>query len=249
MRKFSTNLASVISIFFITIVGILSVFGQTASNEFEDKGKNNAANENAAVTQISDSEAFDKKNELSVLGGFVPETVRLYGGSRRSSYGFAAVRYSRRIASGDSLALKYQIDFIPLALINYERQRVFQIAPNTFDIQRERETVYGIGFAPVGLQLNFRRKKKVQPFVGLTLGMIYFAKSIPDDRSTVFPDRFGTHLNFVTSGGGGVEFATESERSYTVGFKLQHISNASRGNINPGFDQSLFYFGYTFKKW
>jgi hypothetical protein len=136
-----------------------------------------------------------------------------------------------------------------LAFINYERQRVVQITPTTPGIERERETVYGVGFTPVGLQLNFRRKKKVQPFISMGAGIIFFAKSVPDDRSPLFPDRRGRQFNFTTSGGVGVEFATKTERAYTVGFKFHHISNASTGNINPGFDQNLFYFGYTFKKW
>ncbi|MGI8849234.1 MAG: acyloxyacyl hydrolase [Pyrinomonadaceae bacterium] len=247
MRKFSANLAFVVSIFFITAVGVFSVFGQAASNEFASKSKDNAANANSTA-QTADSEVFDKKNELSVLGGIAPEG-RFFGGSRKSIFGFAAVQYSRRVASGKYLALKYQIDFTPLALINYDRQRVVHITPTTLDIGRERQTVYGVGFTPVGLQLNFRRKKKVQPFISMGAGIIFFAKSVPDDRSPLFPDRRGRQFNFTTSGGVGVEFATKTERAYTVGFKFHHISNASTGNINPGFDQNLFYFGYTFKKW
>jgi len=246
LRKFSANLAFVISIFFIMVVSVFSVFGQRASNEFASESKDNAANANSAA-QTADSEVFNK-NELSVLGGIAPEK-RFFGGSRKSIFGFAAVRYSRRVASGKYLALKYQIDFTPLALVNYERQRVVQITPTTPGIERERETVYGVGFTPVGLQLNFRRKKKVQPFISMGAGLIFFAKSVPDDRSPLFPDRQGRKFNFTTSGGVGVEFATKSERAYTVGFKFHHISNASTGNINPGFDQNLFYFGYTFKKW
>jgi hypothetical protein len=62
-------------------------------------------------------------------------------------------------------------------------------------------------------------------------------------------NRFGTRLNFATAAGGGVDFVTDSGRAFTIGYKFQHISNATRGNINPGFDQNLFYIGYTFKKW
>jgi hypothetical protein len=200
--------------------------------------------------QTNNSGGFDDKNELSVWGGFVPNLPKFLGSSRDSTFGQLSVRYSRRVATAGSLALKYQVDFIPVALINYERRPVIQTAPNTFVEQRSGQTVYGFGLNPVALQMNFRRRSKIQPFIGMHAGMIYFAKSIPDDRSAVFPERFGTHLNFATAFGGGADFlTTDGGRAFTVGYKFQHISNASRGNINPGFDQNLFYVGYTFKKW
>lgn len=191
----------------------------------------------------------EAKNELSVWGGFAPDIPRVFGGSRESSFGEVGFRYSRRIASSRYLALKYTIDAIPLAVINYKRERVFQTAPNTLTVQRDSTTAFAYGVTPVGFQLNFRRKKKVQPFLSANAGLLIFNKSIPDDRSPLFPDRRGKRLNYTLAGGGGVEFLTESQRSFIVGFKFHHISNASTGNINPGFDQNLFYFGYTFKKW
>lgn len=216
-------------------------YGQNAASDANDSAtaKTDAPPQTASVS--------DAKNELSVMGGFAPESLN-FGTSRNSNFGFAAVRYSRRIAASDNVALKYQVDFVPLALINYNDEAVVQTTP-TFVVARNRRTVYGAGLNPVGLQLNFRRQAKVQPFVGLNLGLIYFAKSIPDDRSAFFPERRGARLNFASSAGGGVEFAGENDNAYSVGFKFQHISNASRGNINPGFNQTLFYFGYTFKKW
>jgi hypothetical protein len=193
--------------------------------------------------------AFDEKNELSVWGGFAPDLPKFLGSSRDSTFAQLSVRYSRRLATAGSVALKYQVDFTPVAVINYDRRPVIQTGPNSFVEQSNGETVYGIGLNPVALQLNFRRRSNIQPFVGMHAGMIYFAKSIPDDRSVVFPDRFGTRLNFATAAGGGVDFVTDSGRAFTIGYKFQHISNATRGNINPGFDQNLFYIGYTFKKW
>ncbi|MDQ3798483.1 MAG: acyloxyacyl hydrolase, partial [Acidobacteriota bacterium] len=166
-----------------------------------------------------------------------------------SSYGQLAVRYSRRIATSESLALKYTIDFIPLAVINYDRRPVIQTAPNTFVVQSNSTTNYAFGLTPVGFQLHFRRRSKVQPFISANAGLLIFNKTIPDDRSPVFPARSGKHLNFTLAGGGGVDFLTDTGRTFTVGFKFHHISNASTGNINPGFDQNLFYIGYTFKKW
>lgn len=224
------------------------LFLPAAAQESQNKLKNNLAVEtlNAPVqTGIS----YEGKNELSVQGGFAPDLKSIYGGSRRSEFGFVSFRYSRHLIGSKNVALKYTIDVIPAAFINYEKQRVVQAAPGAFAAERENTTVYGLGLTPVGFQLNFRRGKKVQPFLTANAGLIRFAETIPDDRSAVFPNRFGRQFNYTLAAGGGVEFATASGKSFTVGFKFHHISNASTGNINPGFDQNLFYVGYTFKKW
>lgn len=232
----------------LRITGFLIVFLCAASVFAQNSALNQSAGSDT-VSAPQTADAFDAKNELSVWGGFSPDTPNIFGGSRDTKYGQIALRYSRRIASTENIALKYTVDFIPVALLNYDTRRVVQTAPATFVTELDRTTAYGAGVAPVGFQLNFRRRKKVQPFLVANAGFIVFNKTVPDDRSAVFPDRAGTRLNFATAGGGGVEFANEDGKSFTVGFKIHHISNASRGEINPGFDQNLFFFGYTFKKW
>lgn len=248
MRKYPNFPVSAINVFLVVISAVFSVFGQSNFNGSDGEKKSVAVYKIVVTdsTQLDDAEAFDKKNELSVRGGFAPKGLT---NLRKSNFGFAAVRYSRRIAATDSVALKYTIDAVPIAVLDYEKQRVVQTGATTFAVAPDSETVYGVGVTPVGLQLNFRRRSKIQPFVAGSAGLIIFSKVIPDDRSALFPERKGTRLNFATGAGGGVEFVQNGERSYTVGYQFQHISNASRGNINPGFNHNLFYIGYTFNKW
>lgn len=244
MRNFSADFRRVIG-----LLTVLTAFSFTAfAQNLTDESKNNATDESVSSAAQTD-DALDKKNELSVWGGFAPDIPRVFGGSRKSTFGEIGFRYSRRIATTENLALKYQVDFIPLAVINYRQERIFRgIAPNTFTVARDRTTAYGAGLTPVNLQLNFRRRTKIQPFITAEAGLLIFNKKIPDDRSPLRPNQVGRQFNFTLAGGGGVEFATDDAKSYIVGFKFHHISNASTGNINPGFDQNLFYFGYTFKK-
>lgn len=266
MRKFLTAVVGGICLFIIIAVCPSVIFtqsltadgtvGTNATRGAETKaatGEDESGAVKSSLTkktaQTSTTSDFDEKNELSVWGGFAPDMPRVFGGSRPSSYGQVAFRYSRRIATSESLALKYTIDFIPLAVINYDRRPIVQTAPNTFVVQSSSTTNYAFGLTPVGFQLHFRRRSKVQPFISANAGLLIFNKTIPDDRSPVFPTRNGKHLNFTLAGGGGVDFLTDAGRTFTVGFKFHHISNASTGNINPGFDQNLFYIGYTFKKW
>ena len=248
MRKFPARLRRAVGIFIFTAALTLSAFAQ----EFTDNQAIQNNNDSSADTVVSSKQtvddAFDKKNEFSVWGGFAPDIPRLFSGSRRSTFGEIGVRYSRRIATTENTAIKYQIDLIPLAIINYRAERLIQLSPTTFTYNRDRQTAYGAGLTPVSFQLNFRRRSKIQPFLTAAAGLLIFNKSLPDDRSAFRPEQRGRQFNFTLAGGGGVEFLTEDARSYTIGFKFHHISNASTGNINPGFDQNLFYFGYTFKK-
>jgi hypothetical protein len=244
MRTISANLVQTISIFLVITVFASFALAQSAADDLKNNLTETETGAAAQTRSISDG-----KNELSIQGGFAPDIPRVFGGSRRSKFGFAALRYSRHLIGSRNVALKYTIDFIPLAVISYEQEPVVQTAPGTFVTQRNPQTAYAVGVTPIGLQLNFRRQKKVQPFLSANAGLLRFNKTIPDDRSAVFPNNFGRQFNYTLAGGGGVEFLTDNGKSFTFGFKFHHISNASTGNINPGFDQNLFYVGYTFKKW
>lgn len=223
----------------LTLTALAQDFAETA----------NSSTDSAAVAraQLSD-EALNAKNEFAVLGGFAPDIPRLFSGSRRSSYGEIDLRYTRRLATSKNLAIKYQFDFVPLAVISYRADRLVRLSPTTLTTDRERQTAYAIGITPASFQLNFRRRTKFQPFITAGAGLLIFGRQIPDDRSAVRPDQVGRRLNFTPFFGGGAEFLTDSGRAYTVGFKFHHISNNSTASINPGFDQNYFYFGYTFKK-
>jgi hypothetical protein len=243
MPKLSAEVRRVVSLLMVTAALTLTAYAQNFTNE----SKNDATEESVAGS-VQTNDAFDKKNEFAVWSAFAPDIPRLFSGSRRSTFGEVGFRYSRRIATTENLTLKYQVDLIPLAVINYRTERLVQISPTNLTYDRDRETVYAAGLTPVNLQLNFRRRNKIQPFLTAEAGLLIFGKKIPDDRSPLRPNQVGRRLNFTLAGGGGVEFLTDDARSYTVGFKFHHISNSSTGNINPGFDQNLFYFGYTFKK-
>lgn len=176
------------------------------------------------------------KNELMVWGGYAP-AVRTFnpGGGRTwdASLGIGAIRYSHRWNNSDWLNLKYTLDASVLVM-NYPDQRIVAGQP----IVPQRETRLGIGFAPIGLQGNFRPRHKLQPFVGLHLGFMPFTETTPNV--------LGKKLNFSTAGGGGVEYRLKNKKAITVGYNFYHISNASRGIVNPGYDAQLFFVGYTF---
>lgn len=185
------------------------------------------------------------KNELTVWGGFAPAVRTFDTGGRTwdGKFGIAGLRYSRRFNNSDWLNIKYTVDAIPVAVLNYpdELRTPTLVTPGGSTpgpIVRVRETRYAFGASPFGLQFNFRPRKKIQPFLGLSLSALVFNKTTPND--------LGTRLNFGSEGGAGIEYRLSNKKAITFGYKFYHISNASRGEINPGFDAQMLYLGYTF---
>ena len=181
------------------------------------------------------------KNELTVWGGFSPDSSTVFKGTGRTEdarFGIAAFRYSRRFNNSDKVNLKYTADFVPLAVLNYPDVEVVQTGTNSFRVDRVRPTRYAFGVAPLGLQMNFRPRKKLQPFVQSTGGLLYFNERIPNVT--------GARFAFTADVGGGIEYRLQNRRSVTFGYKFYHISNGGRGLENPGIDNNVFYIGYTF---
>jgi hypothetical protein len=174
------------------------------------------------------------KNELMVWGGFAPAVRTFAPGGRTwdGKLGIGALRYSRRWNTADWVNLKYTID-AKLLVMNYPDKIV-----SGTTITPVRETRYALGVAPIGFQGNFRPRKKLQPFLSMSLGLLPFNETTPNVT--------GKKLNFSTEGGGGIEYRLANRKAITVGYKFYHISNASRGVENPGYDAQLFYVGYTF---
>lgn len=172
------------------------------------------------------------KNELTVWGGFSPDSstaIAAFGRTKDAKFGIISFRYSRRFDNGRLVNLKYVADAAPLTILDFS-------VP--FSAASERVTAYGFGAAPLGIQANFRPRKRVQPFVELSGGILYFDKQVPG--------KLGTHFQFAANLGGGAEIRLKDKRAITIGYKYFHISNGNRGIINPGIDNNVFYLGYTF---
>jgi len=171
-------------------------------------------------------------NEYGVWGGASFGSPTLIGTTERVRLGLVAFRYARVLARGENLALKYTLDALPVASMS------FPAFETTAGVTREvRRTITGAGLSPVGFQLNFRRRERVQPFAQASGGFLYFGERVPDVR--------GAQFNFTGDFGGGVQWKTGARRAWTVGYRYQHVSNGYRADVNPGFDSNLFYVGFS----
>lgn len=180
-------------------------------------------------------------NEYGVWGGGAFSATTAFGGLREveaQDRGFviAAFRYGRTLAANRSVALQYTLDVIPLSVATGNITSGVRAADDTF-IATRRESTYGGGLTPLGLQLDFANGSRVKPFVNVGAGGLLFSKPVP------LPD--GSRFVFTLEGGGGVRVFTSERRALNLGVRLHHISNGDRSGSNRGLNQFIFYAGFS----
>jgi hypothetical protein len=179
-------------------------------------------------------------NEFGFWGGVSPKASTIFGGlhddeTEDRKFFIAALRYGRTLAANDSLALQYTFDVVPVAVaIGTIVSRT--TSPAGVDTFR-RETAYGAGFTPLGLQLDFANGSKVHPYAHVNGGFLYFNKSVPIEDAGRFA--------WVGEAGGGLRIFTSERRAVSVGVRFHHISNGDRQGSNRGLNQFVIYAGFS----
>jgi len=179
-------------------------------------------------------------NEFGFWAGFSPKATTMFEGLRDDEaedrrFFIAALRYGRTLAANDSLALQYTFDAVPVALATgtIVSRTICPTGVTTF----QRETAYGAGITPLGLQLDFANGSKVHPFVHVNGGLLYFNKPVPIEDSGQFA--------FVGEAGGGVRIFTSERRAVNIGVRFHHLSNGDRAGSNRGLNQFVIYAGFS----
>jgi Lipid A 3-O-deacylase (PagL) len=202
----------------------------------------------ASAQSSGDSEYKLKRgdNEFGVWGGGAFAATTVFGGltdAEADERGFviAAFRYGRTLAANDHLALQYTLDAIPMALAvgNIESSTTVTTPAGpvtTFT----RDTAYGVGVTPLGLQLDFANGSRVKPFIHVNGGLLVFNESVP------LPD--AGKLALVGEAGGGVRVFTSERRALSFGVRFHHISNGDRSGSNRGLNQFVIYAGFSIFK-
>ncbi len=114
-------------------------------------------------------------NEFGFWAGFSPKATTIFEGlgdneAEDRKFFIAALRYGRTLAANDSLALQWTIDAVPVAVAT---GTIVSRTTNASGVQSfQRETAYGAGITPIGLQLDFRNGAKVHPFVHVNGGFL-----------------------------------------------------------------------------
>ncbi len=182
-------------------------------------------------------------NEFGGWGGGAFSATTVFGGltdAEADERGFvvAAFRYGRTLAANDHLALQYTLDAIPMALaIGNIESSTTVTTPAGPVTTFTRDTAYGVGVTPLGLQLDFANGSRVKPFVHVNGGLLVFNESVP------LPD--AGKLALVGEAGAGVRVFTSERRALSFGVRFHHISNGDRAGANRGLNQFVIYAGFS----
>lgn len=228
------------------IILVFSLISSQAQNPSTKTDNSKDTNQKEASSLAQEGEYSTSRNEIGFNVGVSTFHKDLRGPSAGGNFGTLSFRYSHVAKETRSLKLRYVADLIPVAILNYPRNREFQNSNGTTQIVRDRRTVYGYGIMPGGLQLNFRRGKKYQPFAAGGLGIMYFTSVVPDLRTPLNPRATGAKLNFTAEMGGGLEIGLKNNRNLIIGYKYHHLSNLYTGNMNVGFNSNMIYTGMNF---
>lgn len=177
---------------------------------------------------VRSSYALDEgTNEFGLWAGGAPDSIDFLGHAEDRKLFLAGLRYGRVLKAWDSVSLEYTFDIIPAALV---------FMPDR--VRGSRSTIYGAGLSPLGFKLNFGQDQRIKPFIAASVGFLYFQKDVPAPRSSRF--------NFTPELGAGLQFFLTPKNALTIGYKLQHISNAGIEDSNPGMDSHFIYAGFSF---
>jgi len=224
LRSFLLSIHGLIFLAPLVLVSAVSVAAQSADS--------------ASDSTQSPSEGIRKGwNELGIWGGISFHSPTLIGKTPDARFGNIGLRYGRVLAASKTVAFEWTIDVIPVAVLSNPRPEVTASGPGFTVISLARHSVYGFGAAPIGLKFNFRRNRRVQPFGQATGGFLYFSRQAPVDDSSQF--------NFTFDFSGGVQIVNSNRRSFTIGYKYQHISNGYTGTFNPGVDVQMVWAGFS----
>ena len=152
----------------------------------------------------------------------------------------SALHFQHPFAQSDHVAWDYVAGVAPGVWVSASPAPVAKEPPcgrfeTCYLVTENQRAVYGFGGSPAGLQLRLEPGSRIQPFLSLDAGALWFDREMPAN----FADRF----NFMLGAGGGVLLARPEKLGVVVGYKLVHISNGGLAPLNPGLDNNVFYIG------
>lgn len=187
-------------------------------------------NEGARLTRWS--------QEVGFWGGYSPDSTIGIGKVHDRKFFELNAQYAVTILARRHVAVKWVSEIVPLALLNEPNEYYFSLQHKQTGF-RPAATTYAGGVTPLGMQVNFRNGRRVQPFADAHGGMLYFTRQEPVPDSSQF--------NFTFNFGAGVQVFTGKCSALLMGYKYHHISNNETAPQNPGIDNSEFYAGYVWR--
>lgn len=219
---------------------------------------------------------YARRNTFGIFGAYSGDSSHmLLGDAENRRLLEFGVSYSRRLLLNRTVNWQYNAELLPVALesdptslvvisgsaptsslITYSSGPVVSCAPVTTPYSytdqttgityrwtvtvscRGRHWTVGEAISPVGFQWNFIPQRKMQPFLIGHGGYMYSTHPIPIDEAGSF--------NFTFDIGAGFELYRSRTRSIRAEYRYHHISNHNTAQTNPGIDNGLVQFTYSF---
>lgn len=151
------------------------------------------------------------------------------GQSDNSQFMYAGGR-AGRILTGDHLSGPFRGNFEWAV----EALPVFTVFPPA-------RAVYGGSFKPVIWQWNFTSYWRIAPYAAVAGGVLITRENIPPGNTS--------RVNFTPQASFGAQMFSRRGRALRLEISAVHISSASLGRQNPGYNGSIFFtIGYSWFK-
>jgi hypothetical protein len=179
----------------------------------------------------------DKRGTIGTWLGYAPTTwsSEPLGGTPDRGLVLAGLRCTWPISGNDDWQLDYTADLLPAAVMT----RTVLPSPKgglTGRLSAEpRGSVYGFGAVPLGLSGQRRLAGAWWATLDAGTGMVAFVHDVPLPGAR--------KLNFLLTGGLGLQGAISPRGRLRGGVRLDHLSNASSGYYNPGANFLTLYLG------
>jgi hypothetical protein len=178
------------------------------------------------------------RNEYGVFGVLPLANGSLEGVTSDRRFYQVGASYTRVLVRRRQVELRWVSEIMPLEFLREPFFTGTNIqAPSAVPGFTEYKTTYGVGTNPVGADVGFIPQKRVQPFVGVHVGISYFT------RNVLAVD--GAQFNFMIDGRAGLRFAFRDGKSLSVAYMFQHMSNAFTAESNPGIDSHMIHVSYA----
>ncbi|HEV2915891.1 MAG TPA: acyloxyacyl hydrolase [Pyrinomonadaceae bacterium] len=231
--------------------GAPQVYAQAASGHAVTDGSASRSDSTTATVASASQgeEPYRLKRGDNEFGGWFGigfKATTIFGGLREEEardrkFAVAAFRYGRTLAANRRMALQYTLDAVPLAVASGNIVETTTVVTPTGSVTTfRRESTYGAGLTPLGLQLDFANGSRVHPFIHINGGFLIFTKSVP------LPD--AGKFAYVGETGAGLRIFTSERRALSLGFRFHHISNGDRMGANRGLNQFLLAVGFSIFK-
>ena len=221
-----------------TIFAII-LFTCTCAVQALAQGPGSSAPQSSSPQPSAPQPSAPERNSVSVVAVGTLANGSLKGTTSDRHLTFFGVSYNRLLLQRKPISLTFTSMAIPVALL----REPFLIGTN-FQTQQsqapftEIRTSYGLGASPLGVEARFLTTRKVQPFVGFQGGFLYFNRNVLAQQAAQF--------NFTLDGRAGVRIPIQGEKSISVSYMFQHMSNAYSAVDNPGLDCHMIMVAYTF---